>query len=60
MTDNEKLAHDKALAFAQATLMSEIENSQNPNNHTQKIISMTDKANLFNYNYVESFHYFLA
>lgn len=56
MTDNEQLAHDKAIAFAQATLLKEVENDEQHSNHKS---SIRDQASIFNYNYVESFKYFL-
>ncbi|MGV0167640.1 hypothetical protein ACRYI5_03445 [Furfurilactobacillus sp. WILCCON 0119] len=57
MTDDEKLAHDKALAFAQATLLDEIADANKNRKHGT--LSISEKANVFNYSYAESFNYFL-
>lgn len=57
---DEQVAHDKAIAFAQATLLRDIEEFEIQQSHggKKRRTSLNDQANLFNYSYVESLKYF--
>jgi hypothetical protein len=57
--NDQQIAHDKAIAFAQATLLKEVEKDEQHSGHKNASVSIRDQASIFNYNYVESFKYFL-
>jgi len=57
---DEQVAHDKAIAFSQATLLKDIEEFETQQSHGAKKhhVSLNEQAGLFNYSYVESLKYF--
>jgi hypothetical protein len=57
MTDKEQIAHDKAIAYTQATFLRELDKANQDPRH--KINNPVDEIDLFNYTYSESFKLFL-
>lgn len=57
MTDKEQIAHDKAIAYTQATFLRELDKSNKDPHH--KITNPVDEIDLFNYTYSEAFKLFL-
>lgn len=57
---DEQIAHDKAIAFAQTTLLRDIEEFETQQSHGSKKhhANLNEQADLFNYSYVESLKYF--
>lgn len=57
---DEQIAHDKAIAFAQVTLLKDIEDFEIQQSHggSKHHTTLNEEADIFNYNYVESLKYF--
>ncbi|CAH0417498.1 hypothetical protein KAR50_00035 [Periweissella fabaria] len=56
MTDKEQIAHDKAIAYTQATFLRDL-NKQNEQPH-HKITHSVEEVDLFNYTYSQAFKLF--
>lgn len=57
---DEQVAHDKAIAFAQATLLKDIEESEIQQSHGARKhhASILEQLGAFNYTYVEALKFF--
>lgn len=58
MTDTQ-IAHDKAIAFAQATIQKLIEDAEKSSSGKSNSVSLAEQADLFNYQYANALKYFL-